>query len=397
MKATHKQLSGASRFARRLLGLILLTGLLLAMVAGWLWVKSLTVEVADIQPTAVGAVIDEPEFRDEAVAEEILALAEKEVGALLTKYPSSPSAWSAKARKAMSLSESAIAKEAWTKSLELDPHFTEAIYGLGLLAFGADQYEESVVFFEDVLNLDSRDPLVPIMLADSLMHAGRVKEAILRLEQHITSEPASVQAWEMLGKLHLQDRNYQRAVICLDRVLTHDPNSKDAIYALSRAHAALGDQDKAQRYNAEFRQLAQTARETNARQANAFQDRNYAVHVAAQVYVDGARIERAHGDLPAAERSMLRASALEPQNVEYMTDLQSLMLAQDKQHEVVAVTRQILLQQPDNIEQWLILGNAYSQLEQAGDAIEAFEQAIKLNPQDARCLKAQQFIRELRL
>lgn len=397
MKVTHQQFSGSSRFARRMLGIVLLIGLLLAIVAGWLLVESLTIEVAALPPTVVGATIDEPAFRDDAEAAEILALAEKEVGDLLTKYPTSPAAYSAQARKAMSLSESATATAAWTRSLELDPHFTEAIYGLGLLAFGADQYEESIVFFEDVLNLDSRDPLVPIMLADSLMHAGKVKEAILRLEQHITSEPASVQAWEMLGKLHLQDRHYQRAVICLERVLTYDPNSKDAIYALSRAHAALGDQDKAHSYNAEFRQLAQTAREDNTRQANAFQDRNYAVHVAAQVYVDGARIERAHGDLPAAERAMLRASALEPQNVQYLTDLQSLMLTQDKLHDVVAVTQQILLQQPEDIDQWLILGNAYSQLAQADDAIEAFKQAINLNPQDARCLKAQQFIRELRL
>lgn len=389
--------SSDSRIKLRLIGLLILAIVLCSLVGLWLWIRSWPSATVVLGPSLLEQPLDEPALSASASEAELAALATAEVERLLAKYPDHPPALSVAARKAYLFSDNAAARKAWTKALDIDPQFVEATYGLGLVAFGVDDYESAALFFQDVAYRSPGDLRVPVMLADALLHIGKTNDAILVLEQHLSSEQSSVQAWIQLGQAHLQGQNYQRAIVCFQKVLSFNPESADALYGLSRAFAAIGDKEQAKENSDKFRQLADQDIVEDARAAHELQDNKLTADIVAQVYADVARVEQEQGDLEAAEKAMLRSYKLAPDNTEYLTQFQQLMLVRNQPREVVALSEKLLEESPKDVDLWLTLGNAYAELGDAESAVKAFETAIELNPQDERTQQAQRVIRRLRL
>ncbi len=401
-KRRHKQLASEEKVIKlRLLGLAVMLTVLVSLIAVSLWLRrnTQTTSTATSAPLVLDRPMEGAEFKENATAEEILAVADRVVDAICEKYPASPAALSAKARKLYQLGDSELAIEAWRQALELNPQFVEGIYGLGLVAFDRDQFQEAVGYFEDVQILGAGDPRVPVMLADAYMHLGRAVPAILGLEQHIKTEPTSVRAWLVLGQAYLQDKNYERATLCFEKILNINPDAKeavkDAVYGMARATAALGRREEAKQFNAQFRQLAQEAREENAVDAAAFKDRNYAASILAQVYADAARVEKEQGSVEDAELDLLKATKLAPESQDFLVSLQQLYLQLQRPAEAKIVTERILELDPQNVEQCIRLGSLNAELGFSVEAIAAFEKAIALDPENEVCRQAAKMLGQL--
>jgi cytochrome c-type biogenesis protein CcmH/NrfG len=220
------------------------------------------------------------------------------------------------------------------------------------------------------------------------MHAGQPGEAALCLEQHIASEPSSRQAWEMLGSAYLDTDDPDRAIQCFETAMRYAPKSKDALFGMSRAYAAKRDRDKAQRYTELFREVAAETGEGHRDQAQDFRDRDYAAHIAAQVYVDSAQLYKQQGDLKKAAESMLRGLRLQPDVIAWLEELQALYASLEERWAAADVGERLAELQPENVDYQLALGQLYAELSQPELAISSFQKAIELAPDDPRCKRA---------
>ena len=383
-----------SKRGRPLVSALLLV-LLAATFAAWLIVRARTrAPAAATRLTLFQRHVEGVSSSESFTAEELLRLADDELLAIRDQYPTSAAAWSAQARRDYAVRNTQGAAAAWRKSIEIDPLFTEGLFGLGMLAFDENRFADASALYEDVAKLSPGDPRVPLTLADSFLNNGQEKQARLVLEQHIVAEQASVQAWEMLGKTHLQSRNYQKAISAFERALSYSPASKDAFFGLAQAHRALGQTQKAAEYNAKFQAIAKQVNQESKRSAGTFEDVEYAAQIAAQACTDVARVAVQAGDNANAERLLLQAVKLHDTAVEPLKDLQRLVHLQGRKQDAADVGERLVRLQPSDVEHWLNLGTLYSELENPELAVAAFDRAIQLAPDDPRCQRAKRIIEQ---
>ncbi len=376
--------------------LALMIVVLVALLLSWNALRTWSGPAAPVERATVWETsFDEPEFQPSATAEQLLALAEREVDALVDEFPDAAEAWNAKANRDYLVSDIDSAREAWIQAAKLDPASDTALFGLANLAFQDGDYAQSIGLCQEVARLETPNPRVPLLLADSYLHAADPANAALTLEQHIASEPASRQAWEMLGNAYLQTEAPDRAIQCFETALRYSPDSKDALFGMSRAYAAKRDREKAQRYSELFQKVAKESGEGNREQAKDFQDRDYAAHIAAQVFIDSGQLYKSKGQIAEAADRTLKGLALQPNVIVWLEELQRLYASIDRRWEAADVGERLVQLQPENVEYHLTLGQLYAELEQPDLAIPVYRKAIELAPEDARCKQAEAVISRL--
>jgi tetratricopeptide (TPR) repeat protein len=348
---------------------------LLALIAGTaLYLRPRPHQAAPGNTRLLDTPLDDPELRPDAPAGALLELAQRTADELVRDYPGDVHALSVQARRHYSLNETDEAIRIWRRCLELDPDFAGGFFGLGLVALDRGDYAEASQRFEDVARLDDKDPRVPVLLAKALFHDGRTEDALLTLEHHVATEQTSAEAWELLGQIHLQEENYERAVECFGVAVDALPTMKEAMYGLWRAYAGLGDSVNAERYAAQFREMGAAAQERSFDSIDEYEehkDRNLMARTAAQTLADAARIRSKHGETEQAEALLLRAVHLKPRNTHYLEELQKSLQLRGAHSEAAEVGERIVELDPARLEQWLNLAWLYSHLDRSEQALAA--------------------------
>jgi tetratricopeptide (TPR) repeat protein len=337
--------------------------------------------------------LDDPQLQPEAPASALLELAQRTADDLVRDYPNNVHALSVQARRHYSLNETDRAIVLWRECLEHDPDFADAFFGLGLVALDRGEYAEASQRFEDVARIDGDDPRVPVLRAKALFHGGRNEDALLILEHHVATEQTSAEAWELLGQIHFQSQNYERAVECFHVAVDALPSMKEAVYGLWRAYAALGDKQNADLYAAGFRELGAAAHAESSDSIEQYTDRNLVARTTSQTLVDAARVRRMYGETQQAEALLLRAVHLKPKNTHYLEELQKSLQLRSAYSEAAEVGERIVELDPAKLEQWLNLAWLYSHLERPEQALAACKRAIDLDPNDPRCREAYEVVR----
>ena len=369
---------------------------IVVLAAAWLIVSSNISRPTVPHISVLDLEIKGHDFSSDSTADELLALADHQSQRILDAFPNLAAAHSVKANRDYVTGDLVLAKAAWIRALELDPQSSDAMLGLSIIAFEAGEYERSIELCEQCMFTNAGNPRIPLLLAENYIQDGKPEKAILVLSQHIASEPTSVQAYEVLGTAYLNLRDYQNAIVQFKRVLTFSPNSKDSFYGLAQANAKLGRAEEAKTYMAKFSELSVNASSTTQKGAQAFKDRAFAAHVAAQVYVDSGMIYREFGDRKSEEECLLRAQKLQPNVIVWLAELQKCFLVNGQLREAADVAERLVQLEPNRVDYWLQLGQLLSDLGMADPAIEAFEKAVKLAPDDDRCKRADVVLRKLK-
>ncbi|RMF39874.1 MAG: tetratricopeptide repeat protein [Planctomycetota bacterium] len=328
-------------------------------------------------------------------AEDLLELARKTAESIVTQFPDSAAAYCVQANYHYMLSDTAEAEANWRRAAELDPTLDEGLYGVALVAFEDGRFDDAIELCLQLRTLSPGNPKVPLLLADAYLNNGQPEQAILVLQQHIAQERASVQALELLGRAHLNADEPEKAAAVFRKALEFAPQSKEILYGLGQAYGRMGQADKSREYMERFRTRSQQVAAENAAAAQEFEDRAHAAHIAAQVLFDTAMVYKAQGDLDAAIRHAVQAHFLEPHVDAWLLELQRLLQRQGRLLDAADVGREWVQRHPDDVDQWLVLGGLYAELDMADQAVEAFQKAIALAPEDPRCKRAKSVLRSL--
>ena len=386
--------SGDAIFKLRIIGLCLSLLILAGLVIATILIRPTQNDLRANRKSVLEESFGGDEFREGASSEQVLVATQAAVDDLIARYPNDPDVHNVAARKAMQLGETDSAKRQFEIACEMSPHLPEALFGLGMLAYEADDYSRALGYFEDVSVASPGDPRVPLAIADSLLRLGKIRQCMLVLEQQIASEQTSVEAWVKLGQANLQNKKYERAIICFETALSFNADSKDAVYGMARSLAGKGDREKAKEFNDRFRMLAKEDRETNTENAKDFSDVSYARAICAQVYVDAHRVELRHGHSAKAEESLLKAVLLS-ENLEWLRELRELYRTNQKLNEATDVAERIVVLEPTSIDDLIALGGLLASLEQTDAAITSFRKAIEVDPNDERCIQAKKTLESL--
>ena len=370
--------------------------LIVCLTAAWLMVRSTISNPVSQHVSVLDIEIEGREFSSDATADELLALADRQCKKILIAYPNLAAAYNVKANRNYLTGDLVLAKATWSRALELDPQSTDAMLGLAIVALEAGEYKRTMELCEQCMFTNPGNPRIPLLLAESYLQDGQADKSILVLSQHIASEPTSVQALELLGTAYLNMRDYESAIRQFKRVLAFSPNSKDSFYGLAQASSKLGRPEEAKNYMAKFSELAASTSSSNQKDAQTFKDRAFASHVAAQVYVDSAMIYRRFGDHKSEEECFLRAQKLQPNVVNWLEELQLCFYANRKLREAADVAERLVQIDATSVDYRLKLGQLYCDLEMADPAIEAFQKAVELAPNDDRCKRAEVVLRKLK-
>jgi FimV-like protein len=123
-----------------------------------------------------------------------------------------------------------IGKQQWEDArplvqrlLENDPANAVGYYYEGVLLQGEERFEESVRAFEQALERspDGVEPL--IALSRSLLVLDRSQEALERVQQVVNRNPEHFLAWNLLGEIQLQRKEYAAAEKALQQALAIAP------------------------------------------------------------------------------------------------------------------------------------------------------------------------------
>jgi tetratricopeptide (TPR) repeat protein len=246
------------------------------------------------------------------------------------------------------------ARDEYARALRLDGGQIETRTALVRIHVALGEHEAAVTQARLVLAEAPEDVAMRDVLVESLMLLGRSSDA-LRMLQAIREEDRDAAVWAAMGRIYLdlgQTRNARRALM---RANAEAPHQSETLRALLQLDAAEGQlPDSVARIES-----ALTARPDDP-----------SLHRLAG-------IAALHEDRPAdAERSLERALALDPSDVESTLRLGRHYTASGKTPEAIRLYEQALQAHPHEAEIHHRLGGAYESRGDRDRAIEHYEAAI---------------------
>ncbi|GIX00273.1 MAG: hypothetical protein KatS3mg111_3605 [Pirellulaceae bacterium] len=327
--------------------------------------------------------------------DDLLSLTEQKVDEVVREFPNSAAAFSARGKYHYLISKKNAAKADWQRAIELDASWEDGILGLAELAFEEGRYEEAIDLCLQLRTRSQDDPRVPLLLADAYLSNGQAQEAMLTLQQHITKETTSLQALELLGQAHAALGQLEEAQAVYEKALQFAPDNKEILYGLGQVYGRLGDREKSRQYMDQFRQRAVSKAAENVSKAKGFTDIEHAKHIAAQTFFDCALVYKMHGNWPNAEKLVAQSLLLVPDVAVRLYELQRILHQTGKIAEAIDIGQRIVSLDPEDVNQWLVLGGLYAEIEMAEESLQAFRRAVALAPDDPRCKRARAILRSI--
>ncbi len=229
----------------------------------------------------------------------------------------------------------------WEKCLAVDGQFPPAYEGLGRVSQSQGDFERAIAMFRKAIALDPRNRRLTMFLADSLMRANRMKEAVAELTDFLRSGPAPPAAVVHLGQAYLALEQYDAARRVLETAIEQVPEERQVHFGLAKAYERLGQPDKAQRHRDKVQQLAAVHREAGKGRVRAAGPPTAVHKDTVRAHLDAAGVYSRYGNLKEAESLWRKAAALDPKDIECRQALAALYDRSARTTEAVRIREQL--------------------------------------------------------
>ncbi len=141
--------------------------------------------------------------------------------------------------------ESAVAVTEFQKAVELSPTHPDARLNLANALLAANRLEEAVAAAKDVLKLDAQSAAAHYVEGCAFMRQAKHQEALKALQQANDLERNVAAVNFQLGRAHHELGQYQDAEKAFQETLATEPDHPSAAYALSQVYARLNQMEQA--------------------------------------------------------------------------------------------------------------------------------------------------------
>ncbi|CAD8150419.1 unnamed protein product [Paramecium octaurelia] len=213
----------------------------------------------------------------------------------------------------------------------------------------------------------------PLQAALNLVHQGQNTEAILALEAHIQKNPTDSNAWRILGRLHQENDQDQRAVAAFLNAMKQNPNELDTLSALGISCTNILDEVKAMSFLKQW----------------LIRNPNYKVPVDDSIVPDNTNIyDYTLDQIKCMNARMIQvfeaAHQQGPNDVELLNGLAVLYFIERNYQKSVEIFKKALQIEPKNYQIWNKLGATLAHLGEADQAMFCYHRALDLRPNYVR-------------
>lgn len=195
--------------------------------------------------------------------------------------------------------------------------------------------------------------------ADQMFHAGRHADAERVVRAILQKNPNEAHAWDLLGLIAEQTRNFEPAMHCFANAVRLRPDLHVYRFHLANMYRALGKTEQAiEEYRAVVRQYPQLSD--------------------ARINLGVALANAGKSEEAIAEWKMILER--EPRAAECLANLGNMYRIMGRIAESIEYSKRALEIQPDAAQMWSNLGVAYEQQGHLEDAIIAYRKALELHP-----------------
>lgn len=279
------------------------------------------------------------------------------VQTLEKKRPNDPVTFNMKGGVLIASKDTAGARKAFEKALELKPDFLPALSNLARLDIGEKQIDVARKRYDDFLAKNPKNSQAYLQYAELLAMTGTpVKDVQAVLDRGLAATPAALPIRVALVRLLAQSGDAKRALLLAQEASVAAPDDPSILDLLGRAQVAAG----------EMQQALSTYEKLAARLPNS-----------PMPLIAQADLQVAAKDLNAAENSLRKALTIKPDTVEAQQRLVAILLSSKRGDAAVGVARDIQKQRKDAAVGYILEGEALISQGKKPEAVPLFEEALK--------------------
>jgi len=158
--------------------------------------------------------------------------------------------WNAYGLGLLEQSDLKSAETAFLQAAENAPNPAEAWINLGIVRLREGNFADAKQAFDTALKMRVVPFKINFYYGVTLKAQGQYGEALKYLKKVVAKFPRDRVAKLERGRLYLLMKDYQRAIVDFEKVLSIDPENLDAYYYLKQAYRAAGEEAKAQKAEA---------------------------------------------------------------------------------------------------------------------------------------------------
>jgi cellulose synthase operon protein C len=255
------------------------------------------------------------------------------------------------------------ARQAYALALSRDPKHLPAVAGLAGMDIEDRAFDQALARFQPLL-ADQPPPLeVLLSVADLERQAGKpTAELLKRIQSAIQAYPGSVAARVELIDLHLRAGDTKAAMDAADAAQAALPNTPAILERLGQTQLRVGRPQQARITFGTYLKLQPDQVSALIGEADALLALN---------------------DAPGAQRYVQRALSVAPRSPEALLAGINMALHDNQPTQAAALARRLIEAQPDQARPHLLLAQVEQLRSRHADAMAAFRQALKLNPENA--------------
>jgi tetratricopeptide (TPR) repeat protein len=278
--------------------------------------------------------------------------------------------------------------------LTLSPEWSDAHYGIGLIALRKGEFQAACDSLRRAAALAPADPRVPDLLAEALARLGQYDEAEAVLQRVLKTGMPTARTHVQLGQVHLEKGDYAQAARVFEALVKQAPQHAQGHYGLARAYLRQGRREEARRHMERFKELDARRLADEIRDANAYADRETCRAALIRTLERAAHAYGRFGDLGSAEEMWRRLCRLQPRDVRCRDALLRLYEDQGRQSDALAVAREMCEIEPDGAAHWYNVAVLSGLAGRRDAAIAAARRAVELDPQNGRYRAVLQTLQE---
>jgi tetratricopeptide (TPR) repeat protein len=288
--------------------------------------------------------------------------------------------------------------------VKLQPNDVEARADLGSVYAATGQFEKAEQQFRMALSLNPESPAAVLGLGGLYLKTNRTEQAVPLLSKATKLAPDAAKPFSLLGLAYNRLGRYAEAAAALEQAASRSADDADTYYQLAHAYGHLGRLEDKAKAIARFTKIKTSGEKL-------FESRHEAARLAVMVqpvveqkdFVTALQMmEKAHQLDPENEEVWFRLASLyydvqkyelardfaerlvvrAPSEWRYLYVLGQVEVATGQWDQARASLERVVQLHPGAAEAYNELGNLAMKQSKPAEAIKAYEQAVKMNPEN---------------